>query len=262
MVIVSQLNKLWQRRELLYYMVGFQMKAENKNKALGFLWSLLDPLLLLGTYIILVHYIFQRGGPQFPILLFSSLLSWRWFASSLGRSVSSISAKVGLMQSVRFPLIVLPVSGIVVEFFDWVFGFVILLPMLFAFEATFTIHILWLPLLLLVQLIGTVGVCLIFAVWGTYLSDLANIIRFVIRVCFYLSPVLYTVSDRIPAHLINLYMYLNPFAGMLESYKNILVLGLPPSEYALLDGGICCIIFIVGLWFFGKNEHKLVKNVK
>ena len=65
--MIEQLKKVWQKRELLWYIVKLQMKAEKKNKVLGFVWSFLDPLLLLVTYVILVRYIFQRGGPQFPV---------------------------------------------------------------------------------------------------------------------------------------------------------------------------------------------------
>jgi len=237
------------------------MKAENKNKILGFLWSFLNPLLLLLTYIVLMQIIFRRGGPQFPILLFIALLSWTWFASSLGRSITSITSKVGLIQSVRFPLAILPLSGIIIGFFDWLFGFVILLPMLFIFEASFTVNILWLPLLLLIESIGIVGTCLIFAVLGTYLSDLSNIITFAIRIGFYLSPILYAVKDTVPERLTTLYMILNPFAGLLESYKNVVVLGLPPNEYALVGMAVSFVVFVVGLWYFSRNEYRLVKAI-
>lgn len=259
--IVEQLNKIWQRRDLLWYMVKFQMKAENKNKALGFVWSFLNPLLLLLTYIVLVRYIFGRGGPQFPILLFIALLSWQWFASSLTRSVTSISSRVGLLQSVRFPLAILPLSGIIVGFFDWLFGFVILVPMLFIFEASFTVNILWLPVLLIIEFIGTMGACLIFAVWGVHLSDLGNILQFVIRICFYLSPIMYSVQEVIPGRLMRLYMLGNPFAGLLESYKNVLILGLPPNEYAIAGTAVGCVAFLVGLWYFSRNEYRLVKAI-
>jgi len=259
--MIEQLKKVWQRRELLWYIVKLQMKAENKNKVFGFLWSFLNPLLLLLTYIILVQVIFRAGGPQFPVLLFIALLSWTWFASSLSRSVTSITSKVGLIQSVRFPLAILPLSGIIIGFFDWLFGFVILVPMLFIFEASFTVNVLWLPVLLFVQFVGTVGACLIFAVVGTYLSDLGNIIQFVIRLCFYLSPIMYSVKDRVPERLTMLYMLGNPFAGLLESYKNVLILGMPPSEYALVGTAVGCVAFLVGLWYFSRDEHRLVKAI-
>ena len=259
--MIEQLKNVWQRRELLYYIVKFQMKAENKNKVLGFVWSFLDPLLLLLTYIVLVYYIFGRGGPQFPILLFIALLSWRWFASSLSRSVISITSKVGLIQSVRFPLIILPLSGIIIGFFDWLFGFAILVPMLFIFEASFTVNVLWLPVLLLIEFVGIVGACLIVAVLGTYLADLGNIIQFAIRIGFYLSPIIWMVEERVPERLITLYMVGNPFAGLLESYKNVLIRGTPPTEYALVGTAISCVALLVGLWYFSRNENKLVKVI-
>ena len=259
--MIEQLKKVWQRRELLWYIVKLQMKAEKKNKVLGFAWSFLDPLLLALVYIVLVHYIFGRGGPQFPILLLIALLSYRWFTSSLTRSVTSITSKVGLIQSVRFPLAILPLSGIIIGFFDWLFGFVILLPMLFIFEASFTVNILWLPVLLLIEFVGTIGACLIFAVVGTYLSDLGNILQFLIRLGFYLSPILYSIEGTIPERLTTLYMLGNPFAGLLESYKNVVILGAPPNEYALWGAAVACVIFLVGLWYFSRDEHKLVKAI-
>ncbi len=257
----EQVREVWERRDLLYYIVRFEMKAENKNKVLGFVWSFLDPLLLLIVYVVLVHYIFGRGGPQFPVLLFVALLSWRWFTSALSRSVTSITSKVGLVQSTRFPLAMLPLSGIVIGFFDWLFGFVILVPMLFIFDATFSLHILWLPLLLLIQLIGTIGACLIVAVIGTHLADLGNIIQFIVRLGFYLSPILYSVEERIPERLAGLYMTLNPFAGLMESYRNVVIRGAPPNEYLVVGTTVALIALLVGLWYFSREEYKLVKVI-
>ena len=259
--MIEQLKNIWRNRELLWYMVKLQMKAEKKNKLLGFLWSFLDPLLLLLVYIVLIHYIFGRGGPQFPVLLFIAMLSWRWFTSSLNRSVTSITSKAGLIQSVRFPLIILPLSNVIIGFFDWLFGFVVLVPMLFIFEASFSVNVLWLPVLVLIQFIGTIGACLLFAVVGTYLSDLGNILRFLTRLGFYLSPILYSVKDVVPERLMTLYMVGNPFAGLMESYKNVVIRGVPPTEYALVGTAIACVVFLIGLWYFSRDEYKLVKAI-
>jgi len=237
------------------------MKAENKTKVLGFLWSLLDPLLLFFTYIILVSVIFQRGGSQYPVLLFTALISWMWFARSLTRSVTSVTTKVKIIQTVRFPLAILPLSGIAIEFFNWLFALIILLPMLFIYEAKFSLNILWLPVLLIIQLIITIGACFICAVLGTYLSDLRNIIQFGIRLAMYLTPVLYSVEDRLPERLTTLYMTANPFAGLMESYKSILIRGEPPSEYILVGAVVGIVVFFVGLWYFTRDEYKLVKAI-
>jgi ABC-type polysaccharide/polyol phosphate export permease len=72
---------------------------------------------------------------------------------------------------------------------------------------------------------------------------------------------MYSVKDAIPERLMMLYMFCNPFAGLLESYKNVLVLGMPPDKYALVGTSVCVILFWVGLWYFSRNEYRLVKAI-
>ena len=256
----EQYKSIWQRRELLFYLVTSDLKAQNRNKVLGFLWSFLDPLLLMGAYIILVSFIFKRSEPQFPVLLFCALLGWRWFISSLSRSVTSVTSKVSVVQTTRFPLAVLPLTVVTTGLVDYFAGFMILIPLLFIFDVTWTVNVLWLPLILLVQLVGTIGASLICAVWGTFLSDLGNILVFILRLWFYMSPVLYSVSARIPERFETLYM-LNPFAALFESYKNILVRGVPPSNYMAVAAAMAVMVFLVGSWYFAREERKLVKAI-
>lgn len=258
--MIEQFKGIWQRRELLFYLVTSELKAEYRNKILGYLWNFLDPLLLMATYIVLVVVIFNRGGPQFPVLLFCAILAWRWFTSSLSRSVTSVSSKVSVVQTTRFPLAVLPLTIVTTGLIDYLAGLIILLPMLFAFDATFSLHMLWLPLLLLVQLVGTIGAAFICAVIGTYLSDWGNILQFGLRMWFFLSPILYSVEETVPERYKTVF-WLNPFSALLESYKNILVRGMPPSEYMVVPVAMAIIAFLIGLWYFGREERKLVKAI-
>jgi ABC-type polysaccharide/polyol phosphate export permease len=72
---------------------------------------------------------------------------------------------------------------------------------------------------------------------------------------------MYSVKDVIPERLVTAYMLINPFAGLLESYKNVLILGAPPNEYGLVGAGVCIILFVVGLWYFSRSEYRLVKAI-
>lgn len=258
--MINQYKGIWQRWELLYYLVVSDLKAQHRNKVLGFLWNFLNPLLLMGTYIVLVVFIFDMGGPQFPVLLFCAILAWRWFTVSMERSVTSVKSKVSVVQATRFPLAVLPLAMVTTGLVDYVAGFVILIPLLFIFDATWSVHVLWLPLLILVQLVGTIGASLICAVWGTYLSDWDDILQFILRLWFYLSPILYSVSDRVPERYETVF-WLNPFAALLESYKNILVRGEPPSEYMVVPAAMAVMVFLIGSWYFAREERKLVKAI-
>ena len=108
----EQGRSLLRNGTLLRYLVGSELKERYKNKALGFVWAVLDPFFMMLVYLLLVKVIFQRGGPQYPILLFSALLSWRWFAFSIANSVRTMVSNARLIQTVKFPLAVFPISRV------------------------------------------------------------------------------------------------------------------------------------------------------
>lgn len=259
--MLKQLNFLWQRRDLVWYFVRTDLKIIYRHKILGFLWTLLDPLMMMLVYTLLVVFIFKRGGPQFPVLLFTALLAWRWFTYSLVGSVKAITGKAKLIQTVYFPKAVLPLSRVLVGLINYTFGIIALIPLLFLFEAKFTLNLLWFPLLVVIQFFFTFGASLICATVGVYFRDLENILQFGLRMWFYLSPALYSVMDTVPTELRPLYM-LNPFAALFESYKNVFVRGLPPlGDYVLIAAALALIVFLGGLLLFSTKEPQFAKDV-
>ncbi len=258
--LYKYIKLIFKKQELLFYFIRTDLKIIYNHKILGFLWTILDPLLMMSVYIFLVVIIFKRGGPKFPILLFTSLLAWQWFTYSLIRSVVSITTKSKLIQSISFSKIVLPLSHIFVGMFNYFLGLIVLIPFLFIYEAKFSYNLFWFPILVFIQLLFTIGASLICAVLGVYFRDLQNIMKFLLRIGFYFSPVLYSISDRIPEKIQHLYM-LNPFAVLLYSYKNVLVRGLPPSPFIILTVGLSFIVLISGIIVFKNNEKLFSKEV-
>jgi len=258
--VSHQIKELWNHRELIKRLVLSDLKITYKNKMLGFLWTILDPLMMMGVYILLVRVIFKRGGPQFPILLFCALLAWKWFTSSLSDSVVAITGKAKLIQTVYFPKAVLPLSKVLGSFAEYLFSLSVLVPLLFIFKANVTFMVFWLPALLAVQLLFTIGASLLCSCLGVYFRDLQNILRYSLRFWFYLSPGLYSVKDRIPVRVQHIYM-LNPFAALFRSYKNILVRGESPSNYMLIVVPISLAILILGFIVFDKKEAKFARDL-
>jgi len=258
--ILHQIKELWNCRELIKCLVSSDLKVSYKNKLLGFLWTILDPLMMMGVYVLLVRVIFKRGGPQFPILLFSALLAWKWFTSSLSDSVVAITGKAKLIQTVYFPKAVLPISKVLGSLAEYLFSLLVLVPLLFIFRAKITFMIFWLPALLVVQLLLTIGASLLCSCLGIYFRDLQNILRYSLRFWFYLSPALYSVKDRIPVRFQHMYM-LNPFAALFESYKNILVRGKAPSNYMFIVVLFSLAVLIIGFMVFDTKESKFAKDV-
>ncbi|PCJ81372.1 MAG: hypothetical protein COA57_14265 [Flavobacteriales bacterium] len=259
-LLFNEIKFLRKRNDLLKYLVSTEIKITYKNKTLGVLWSILDPFFMMLIYILLVAVIFQKGGPQFPILLFSVLLPWRWFVQSISAAARAMVGNAKLIQTVNIPKSALPISRVLISLVNYLMGCVVLIPMLFLFEANFSWHLLWFPVLILSQFIFTIGAVLIVSVVGVYFRDLQNIIQFVVRLWFYLSPALYSIND-IPQKYYHAYMVLNPFASLFASYKNVLVRGTAPNEYILWFTALGVILCIAGLAFFDKYSANITKNL-
>lgn len=258
--VLHQIRELWNSRELIKCLVGSDLKVSHKSKLFGYLWTILDPLMMMGVYILLVRVIFKRGGPQFPILLFCSLLAWKWFTSSLSDSVVTITGNAKLIQTVYFPKAVLPLSKVLGNFAEYLFSLSVLVPLLLMFKAKITFMVLWLPVLLAVQLFFTIGASLLCACLGIYFRDLQNILQYSLRLWFYLSPALYSVKDLIPVKFQPIYM-LNPFAALFISYKNVLVRGEAPSNYMFVMAAVSLVVLVIGFIIFDKKESKFAKDV-
>jgi ABC-type polysaccharide/polyol phosphate export permease len=256
--MIRQFKALWDSRDITRYLVTSELKVLYRNKALGYLWSLLEPLCMMGVYILLVAVIFQRGGPQYPVLVFSAILAWWWFTFSVTGSVTSISGKAKLIQTLYFPKGVLPLEKAITGLVRYLTGLIALVPLLFIFEAQWSLNVLWMPVLIFVQLLLTIGCCFFFAALGVYFRDLQNILRFLIRAWFFISPALYSVADRVPERFQGIYM-LNPFAALFESYKNVLVLGMPPDKYVFIAAALGVVILLGGLELFARKEPDLAK---
>jgi ABC-type polysaccharide/polyol phosphate export permease len=259
--VIRQLRALWERRALIWYLVRSDLKVTYKNKALGYLWTLLDPLMMMLVYVVLVQVIFKQGGAQFPVLLFSALLAWRWFTHSVQQATSSISSKEKLIQTVAFPRIILPTQDVVAGLVNYVLSLGALVPMMVIFHVNWSFNILWLPAIVGVQFVLTLGVAVLCAVIGVYFRDIENILAFGLRMVWYMSPALWALADRVPERLQTTYLILNPFASLFEAYKSVLVRGEPPLAFIGVAFGLGVGLLITGLLVFDRFEARLAKDV-
>lgn len=254
------LRKLWSRRELLRALIGTDLKLLYRNKWLGFLWTILDPLMMMLVYIIVVVVIFGQSNPRYPAEVFTALIAWRWFSQTVNRSAGGITGKARLIQTVAFPKALIPTSTCLVGMVAYSCGLAALIPLLFVFKATLTLNLLWLPVIVAAQLLFTLGVAMAVAAIGVYFLDLENILTFGLRMWWYLSPGMYSVESRIDPTIRSLYM-LNPLAGLLVSYKNILVYGLPPSPFMVIAPVLGIVMIIACLRAYAKLDANFAKEV-
>jgi ABC-type polysaccharide/polyol phosphate export permease len=258
--LIRSLKELWKRNELIKYLVVSNLKTTHKGTVLGYFWWLLEPLLLMGVYFLLVSVIFKRGGQNYPIFLFCALLPWQFFTKSISQSVDSIASKAQLMKQIAFPKGVLPLSAVLSNFVNFLFGAVILFIMLLLYKIKITWWaLLFFPLILL-QLMFTIGFAFFLSCFSIYFRDIKFAMRFVLRIWFYLSPGLYPLS-LVPEKYYSLYL-INPFAVFFNSYREVLMNGTSPNfSYVGVAFLISTATFLAGAMYFTVNEKKIVKIV-
>ncbi len=241
-------------KEYIQYAVGADLKAGLANTMLGYIWWILDPLFNMLIYYFLFEIIFSRNEPFFPLFLFCVLLPWKWITTSWTGSSGIIQGKAGIIKQVYIPKTMLPLQLMLSNFITMLIGYVVVVGMLVAYRLPITWHLIELIPIWGVTFLLTYGVSLIFAHLGVIFTDFRNMLGHLIRLLFYLSPSMYGI-DRVmkssfPEWLKGLYYWLNPFASLFTSYRNVIlgekVVGVSGNPY--VHGPISPDYILLAFW--------------
>jgi len=252
------MSAIFERIDLLRFLIIGKLKIGQKEMMLGYLWWILDPLLLMFVYWLLVRVIFKRGTADYPLFLVCALVPWRAFSVSLSQSVSSISDKFSLLNAVNFPRIFLPLANVIANHIKLLFGLLVVLGFTFFYHVSLSFRIIYLIIPFVFQFLIVCGLSMFLSVFGVYFRDLKNLIQFILRVWLYLSPVLYSL-DRIPPRL-HLFFLLNPIASVIVMYRDIFMNrgGLELRSFIILSIETTATL-IIGYTFFRIHEKRFLK---
>ena len=160
---------------------------------------------------------------------------------------------MGLVTKIYFPREVLPIASIGARLVDFLWASLLLVVMLIAYHAPLTLNLIWVPLLLVVQIILTVGVVLLSAALNVTYRDVGQLIPLIMQIWMYASPVIYAV-DSVPERYRILY-YLNPMAGIIDGYRDVLLLGQAPNATGLVLAVIGAVLLCgIGYVYFKRVE--------
>lgn len=237
------------RRRLIRYLVQADLQKKGADTLLGNLWWVLDPLLQMVIYWILVSVIFQRGGPDYPLFLFSAILPWKWFQSSIQDGITSVSGAERLVRQIQFPKLVLPVSAVVAGIANFVFGLIPLFTlMLVLYRDRISWTLLLLPVIAAVQLVFNMAVTVLLSALNVFYRDIGNLARHVLRLWFYVSPALFTVDQLSHATqsfpIVQKLLLLNPWATLFPAYHAVIYEGTLPNWSALAAMLIGSFVFL------------------
>ncbi|MCP4423680.1 MAG: ABC transporter permease [Chloroflexi bacterium] len=267
----DRLQALYNYRYLLSNLVIRDIKARYKNSALGILWSMLNPLGLMLVFT-MVFTVLGRGGGyrHYPVFVLVGIMPWNFFSSSLTRGSVSIISNSSLIKKVYFPRELLPTASLLSNLVNFSFTFLVLVIFIYAFGIGLTVHALWVPAILLAQLIFTLGITLLLSALAVFYRDILMILEVGVTAWFFLTPVFYPFEffarsstfmgvTFSPAQIMR---WLNPMASIIDSYRTVLwgtqESGGPASMdpvFLLRTLVTAVIVFIIGYTLFIRTEH-------
>ncbi|MGH2706059.1 MAG: ABC transporter permease [Actinomycetota bacterium] len=221
--LFGRLARVVRYRELLFNLIRRELRARYKESVLGFLWSMLTPVLYLVVFYVVFTIFLPTGIPAFPVFLLSGLLPWTLFASSLAGGAGSIVSNGALLKKVYFPREVLPLASIGGALFHFFLQMLVLLGFMLVFRYPFTNEYLVLvPLALLVEIVLLAGLCLLLSGLTVYLRDIQHFLELALLAWFWMTPIVYQVGlvfDKLtPRGLFGLYL-LNPMTTIVMSFQ-------------------------------------------
>jgi len=253
---------LWQlprRVDLILSLSKRELAARYRGSALGILWALLTPLVMIAIFTIIFAGIFQaKFGAStshwdYALYLFCGLLPWNAFQEAVQLSANTIVAHANLVKRVVFPLETLPLSLSLAAVANQLMGTIVLLAATIILRRELHPTVLFLPLILIPQLIATFGISWLVASLGVFIRDLVQGIALILTAWLYLTPILY--PESIVPEAYRTAINFNPFSALVRNYRRIILDGVPPDWAGLAYfSGFAILAFLLGYWWFARTR--------
>jgi ABC-type polysaccharide/polyol phosphate export permease len=274
----ASINELISRRELIWNLVLRSLRIRYKGSALGFLWTLLNPLMMMLIYWLFIS-ILRFEVPLSHLL--TGVIFWQFMAMCTSDAVGSVTGFPNLVKKTYFPRMVLPLSMVIANFINFTLSMVVLGVILtfmkFLAGTPVDFSFLWmLPFVLAIQFCLVLGIALVVSSANVFFRDIEHIVGVVLQALFFLTPIIYPLSfvrERISGFksaglLLSVYL-LNPLASLVTLFRKAflgreLVSGggfLPPEPAFYVSLGLCAIILFVGIRVFQKLEPHFADHI-
>ena len=250
------LKTVWEYKELLYFLVWRDLKVHYRQTLIGAGWVILQPLTTMVIFTLVFGKFAQipSDGLPYPVFVYSALLPWSLFASSLNRGTSSVAGNAQLVSKIYFPRLILPLSGVLSPIVDFVIAFVILVGMMIWYTTLPTWGILALPLFMLLAIFTALAVGLWLSALNVRYRDVGHAIPFLTQIWMFATPVAYPISV-VPEKWRMLYS-LNPMAGVIEGFRWALLGQQSPDFTVIAISSLMVVALLLpGIAYFKYTER-------
>lgn len=218
---MSTLKELFSYRQMIISLVRKELRGRYKGSVLGFAWTFINPLLQLLVYTMVFSIIMRANIEKYYIFLFVALVPWIFFSSSINGGCTSILSSADMVKKIYFPREVLPIAYVTSTFVNMVLSFLVVFAVLIVTGFGVNMQaLLYLPIIMIVEYILTIGFVLLTAALTVYFRDLAYILSIITMAWQYLTPVMYS-EEMIPEQLLPIWN-VNPMTSIIVAYRDIL----------------------------------------
>ncbi|MBS1558107.1 MAG: ABC transporter permease [Bacteroidetes bacterium] len=253
---ILQWKELWRYRELFYFFTWRDIKIKYKQTALGFLWAILQPLLMMTIFTLFFGRALNIPSQNmpYPVYVFSGLLIWNIFSTGLNNAANSMVNNASIIKKIYFPRFIVPVSSILVALFDFLMALILFIGILVFYQqsVSWAIIFYW-PLAILFSVIATLGLGSWLAALNVKYRDFRYVIPFLIQVLFFLTPVIYPIS-LLKYPLLQYVLATSPMYIAVEFFRLPLTNALPNMDFVWISLASNIIFLLVGVIYFRKTE--------
>jgi lipopolysaccharide transport system permease protein len=259
--VALQLKELWAYRELLYFLIWRDVKVRYKQTALGAAWAIIQPV----STMIVFSLFFGRlakipsDGIPYPIFAYAALVPWTFFSNGLSQASNSLVGSSNLLKKVYFPRLSVPISSVLSGLIDFGIAFVVLLGMMLYYGIHPTLDVIWLPFLLLLTVLTSLGVSLWLSALNVHFRDVRHMLPFLTQFWLFATPIAYP-STLLSEPWRTLYS-INPMVGVVEGFRWALLGVETAPGPMLIVSSLASLALLVGGAFYFRRLEKTFADV-
>lgn len=244
-------------RDLIGAWTSRTIRARYQQSVLGWLWAVIQPAAIAAMYTVIFSFVvpINTGGVPYAVFSYAAVIPWTFLAASLADMTASLVNNMDLVSKIYFPREALPIAAMSARLMDFGIAAILLLALMVIFNIPlFHVHWLFLPVILLTQVVLVMGLGLACAAANVFYRDVQSLVTLGLQIWFYASPIIYPLT-AVPEKY-HQYYFLNPMVGIIESYRDVLIYNRLPGSYLWVSAVIALVVFFLGYRFFKKVEFQ------
>jgi len=260
MNLAERFKKIIAQRQIIESMTVKNLKDKYIGSTLGISWAIINPILIMFAITFVFTQIMKTGIKNFPLLVLNALLPWFFFINSICESTTSMKQNIGVLSQYNIPREIIPISIVLANFINFLFGFIVMIPIFIIFNMEIIKYLLLLPLIMFLHLIFTLGISILFSIVNVYFKDLSQLLGIGTMFLFWMTPIFYPL-EIIPQHY-RWIIIANPAACYVIIYRSLLYYASSGNIYMwILAVSFALISIISGYSFFIKKETDILKYI-